>query len=130
MWYSEKGSVKMGRLSQSNLAYCIRKGQVDPDEMVKGPGLAEWTNLSEVQERILVPYDGPAASDPYKGSTATCLLVGLFAIGVGCNYLFIVPGNAGATYGGQMIVNYQRLAIGMASSIVGAIFMAAALRPR
>ena len=52
-----------------------------------------------------------------------CLLFGLGSTGLGLYFLLIGPGDGGAA-------NLQRLTLGETGMIVGAIFLAAAWRPR
>jgi hypothetical protein len=126
-WYYQNGQQKMGPLSQSDLTYYIRMGQVSPDGQVKGPGVDEWTRLGDVQDQITTPY-AETAAEPWQGSAAMCIVLGLVSFAIGGYYLFIAPGVSDGS--GTNIVNLQRLAIGITESIIGAIFVAAAIRPR
>lgn len=71
----------------------------------------------------------PNAPDPAppvreKGSEALCLVLGLLCLAIGLWFLVASPSE------GEGVVNLQRLTIGETSSIAGAIFLAAAMRPR
>lgn len=126
-WYYEHGQQKMGPLTQSDLTYYIRMGQVSLDGKVKGPGIDEWTRLGDVQHKITAP-NAQTESGPWQGSAAMCIALGLVSLAIGGYYLFIAPGISDGN--GTNIVNLQRLAIGITESIIGAIFIAAGIRPR
>ena len=68
----------------------------------------------------------PASGDVLvKGSVGTCLVLGAIFLLIGADFLILHP--SGEV---ESVVNLQRLAIGQSSSIVGAIFLAAGIRPR
>lgn len=71
----------------------------------------------------------PPAAAHEKGSEAVCLVLGLCFLAIGLWYLVVSPG-LGSALLGQDVVNLQKLTIGETSSIMGAIFLAAAARPR
>src|SRR5207244_2090346 len=63
------------------------------------------------------------------GSTFLCVVLGLAFLGVGA-YFLLNPNESTTELFGRSIVNMHRLAFGETSSIVGAIFLAAGIRPR
>lgn len=80
----------------------------------------------------------PAATDTksqpatWRGSTELCILLGLACLAIGA-YLLIdptvsVPGYAGI--GREKVANIHMMTLGETLSIVGAIFLAAGIRPR
>lgn len=75
----------------------------------------------------------PAAATDVRA--ATCIIVGLFALSVGL-FLLFNPGVPVQDPAGVLrdatpeVVNLQRLTIGQTFSIIGAIFLAAGIRPR
>jgi hypothetical protein len=64
----------------------------------------------------------------YAGTTTGCLALGLLCTVIGL-YLLIDPSAAKAIVG-PSIANLHKLALGQTLTIVGAIFLAAAIRPR
>lgn len=68
------------------------------------------------------PEPSPAERDRAREDLCKVLGVGFF--GVGLWFLVVQPSQ------GESIVNLQRLTIGETASIIGAIFLAAAIRPR
>jgi hypothetical protein len=56
--------------------------------------------------------------------------LGIVFLAVGFWFLLVSPGEGDAAILGQTVVNLQRLTIGETSAIVGAIFLAAGIRPR
>lgn len=69
---------------------------------------------------------------PYleRGSALACTLIGLLLSALGLYLLVIAPSNDTAELYGRSVVNVQRLTIGETLTIAGAIFLAAAWRPR
>lgn len=68
----------------------------------------------------------------WRGSTELCILMGLACMAIGA-YLLIdptvsVPGYAGI--GREKVANIHMMTLGETLSIVGAIFLAAGIRPR
>jgi hypothetical protein len=62
------------------------------------------------------------------GSESLCVGFGIVFLAVGFWFLVINPGEGAIL--GLTVVNLQRIAIGQTSAIVGAIFLAAGIRPR
>ncbi len=87
---------------------------------------------------------GDAGRSPEKVMTSTpdataglimCNVLGVLFLLVGLYFLVVEPGNPVAdtlpdSVAGIRVVNFQRLAIGQAFTVAGAIFLAAAWRPR
>jgi hypothetical protein len=75
-----------------------------------------------------------SASDTPAGIIA-CNVLGAIFLLVGLYLLVIAPGTPVAdeltdSLAGLRVVNFQRLAVGQALTVAGAIFLAAAWRPR
>lgn len=84
------------------------------------------------QEPPAAPVNGPASPQAGGGSAGACALIGLACLAIG-GYLLIdptitVPGYAGI--GTEKVANIHMMTLGETLSIIGAIFLAAAIRPR
>lgn len=74
----------------------------------------------------------PASATYWRGSTELCILLGLACLFAG-GYFLINPTVAVPSYAGigtDQVVNFQKLVMGATLSLVGAIFLAAGIRPR
>ncbi len=71
-----------------------------------------------------------AAAVKHGGSEALCITLGLLFGCIGLWFLVVSPSIGTVELLGGDVVNLHRLALGETSSIVGAIFLAAAMRPR
>jgi hypothetical protein len=66
---------------------------------------------------------------PEKGSAASCIALGVVALLIGLFFL-IDPSSGSPEYGMPHVANIHKLTLGQTFSIMGAIFLAAGLRPR
>jgi hypothetical protein len=102
------------------------------------PASKGWSASSMARATGTVSSEPPEANEPAAppggaGSIDLCLCLGLVCAGVGLYFLLVAPGNPDAVSsleGGAQIVNLQRLAIGQALTVSGAVFLAVALKPR
>lgn len=72
---------------------------------------------------------GAASIFYQKGSTEACIGLGILFLLIGVCVL-LYPSLGDAEIMGRSVVNLQLLTIGQTSSIVGAVFLAAGIRPR
>lgn len=80
----------------------------------------------------VAPAGPQGTAEDWRGSAALCILLGLACLAIGA-YLLIdptvsVPGYAGI--GREKVANIHMMTLGETLSIVGAIFLAAGIRPR
>ena len=74
----------------------------------------------------------PSNHAPWQGSAALCILLGLACLAIG-TYLLIDPTVTVPDYAGigtDKVTNIHMMTLGGTLSIVGAIFLAAGIRPR
>lgn len=76
------------------------------------------------------PLQHPTIPRENGGSEFLCLLLGLGFLVAGLYFLILAPSEGTSEYLGRDIANLHRLTLGQTFSIMGAIFLAAALRPR
>ncbi len=94
---------------------------------------ADYQAVGDADRRPLSPGTSVRAQSPHQpesGSAQACVSLGIIFSAIGIWFLLLSPGEGSAEILGRSVVNLQRLAIGQTSSIVGAIFLAVALRPR
>ena len=97
------------------LNYCRTCGTLVDLGAADGPG-----EPARVQER---PPIDPRGAEAIAATLWT--LGGLFGA-IGLYYLVLAPGEGGASVLGRDLVNFHRLAIGLAGSTVGAVFLTGA----
>jgi hypothetical protein len=68
--------------------------------------------------------ESPKVEGSFKGSTVTCVVLGLVGLVVGLYYL------ANPSLEGASVVNSYRLAIAQTLTISGSVFLAVGIRPR
>lgn len=69
----------------------------------------------------------PGAVDkPERGRADICITLGLIGLALGFYFLYVEPTSSTST----TTVNLHRLTLGQTATIVGAIFLAAGIRPR
>jgi hypothetical protein len=72
--------------------------------------------------------EGQEAQEEYKGSAGWCIGLGLLFLAAGAWFLVVDP--TGGEVMGRSIVNSHKVTLGQTAAIVGAIFLAAGIRPR
>lgn len=63
-----------------------------------------------------------------RGSLVSCVFLGTIFLLIGAYFLLVEPGEGESL--GRQFVNMHRLTLGQTSGIIGAIFLAAGIRPR
>lgn len=67
------------------------------------------------------------------GSASTCIVLGVLCLAIGLYFLFNPTTDISSVYGAEdlpKVANIHKLTLGQTFSIIGAIFLAAGLRPR
>jgi hypothetical protein len=80
-------------------------------------------------EALTIPHAAPPLNNREAGSAPLCIALGIAFMLAGGYFLLIAPGGS-TEFGARAIANIHRLTLGETSSIVGAIFLAAGIRPR
>ena len=116
-------------LLSSYCSKCARERWVTPPEATDQ---AEQLRPDGLAQRTTEDARVSPATAAWRGSTELCILLGLACLAIGA-YLLIdptvtVPGYAGI--GREKVANIHMMTLGETLSIVGAIFLAAGIRPR
>jgi hypothetical protein len=83
-----------------------------------------------VQSTDVIPANSSSTGDSLSIGGVLLTLLGLLCVAVGLNYLVFNPGNPGEYGLARDTINMHCLAIGQTFTLAGAIFCAAAWRPR
>ena len=110
--------------------WCLQCERRLPDSLLAAlPGIESHTlwgsdRLADVQ----IP-ESNAAGHIDHGTQTGCIVLGVVFVALGF-YFLISPSEGEVEILGRTVVNLHRLALGQTSAIVGAIFLAAGIRPR
>jgi hypothetical protein len=121
--------------SMSGSFTCERCGRKLSVNLEHEPGICRECAVPAAQVAVSPARALPvrdARSDGVQ-STAPLTLVGFLFVAIGLYFLVLEPGAATGDYTGLVpsrVVNLQRLAMGETFTICGAVFLAAAWRPR
>ena len=135
-WYYTSNGKQYGPATEAEVRFHISSGSITPTDTVKVPGTAEWVSATEAARHFgsaTVAAAAAAALDVAptpnpKGSSLTCFVLGIIDTGIGLYFLLNPSVDSGSASG--QIANIQLLAVGQTFAITGAIFLAAAIRPR
>lgn len=108
-------------------AWCSECGKTLPrNKVIDGPASAGAPELVDKTAPLSNPVEAvPAALFGTPEKTTVCAMLGLLGLCLGLYVLVIAPAD-----GASATVNLHRLYTGQTFAIIGAIFLAAAIRPR
>lgn len=93
-----------------------------PGHSDQGDPTGNMTARGDLSRKSQMAADG-------NGSEAVCMVIGIF-FWLAAAYLLLLSPGLGDTVSGREVVNLQKLFLGSTCGIAGAIFIAAAIRPR
>lgn len=136
-WRYFSNGKECGPASEIEVRFHISAGNVKVSDKVLPPGQSEWIPASEAARfygtAAVIADESPetcaSTAATQAGSATACLATGTLFLVVGLYFLFN-PSEPGAYGEVSHVANIHRLTIGETLSIVGAIFLAAGLRPR
>jgi len=136
-WKLKRGDEEYVVPNVAKLREWAVEGRVLKDDYVFNPVLGRWMYARELgelaatatfkpkkQKSAIVESHRVGSREETRGSVVACVILGVFFLVVGL-YFLLNPSNAGSD-----VANVHRLTLGETFSIMGAIFLAAGIRPR